>query len=43
MYIDIDYYNDYSGLIKEDVEKKIKKACRDIDAMTFNRINSIGF
>lgn len=41
MYLDP---NDYSGNITaEEIEKRLKRACRDIDSLTYNRIVKAGF
>lgn len=41
MYLDP---NDYSGNIPaEELEKRLKRACRDIDSLTYNRIVKAGF
>ena len=35
---------EYSGAIPaEEVEARLKRACRDIDSLTFNRIVKVGF
>ena len=48
MYADKEYYSDsafYGGrdIPEEDIEKYLKKAGRQIDTLTFCRINAIGF
>lgn len=42
-YVDIDFYNSYSGSIKENIESKLERASEQIDSMTFNRIVATGF
>lgn len=42
-YLDIDYYNNYSGLITDSLDSKLNKASEQIDSLTFNKIVGIGF
>ena len=45
LYVDYEYYSqEYNGTLpKEDAVKALKKACRHIDTLTYNRIVSRGF
>lgn len=42
-YVDIDFYNAYSGSVKENIGSKLERASEQIDSMTFNRIVATGF
>lgn len=43
-YVDIEFYNKFSGLITDDkLESKLEKASDQINSLTFNRIVGIGF
>ena len=45
-YVDVNFYeNTFNGTVlnEEEVEKRLKKASRHVDILTFNRIISVGF
>ena len=42
-YVDVDFYNEYSGEVTEGLERKLEKASDQIDSLTYNRIVGIGF
>lgn len=42
-YVDEDYYNSCSDIIKENLSVKLEKATDQINSLTYNRIIGIGF
>ena len=43
VYVDEEYYNNFSGTITEKLSIKLEKATDQINSLTYNRISGIGF